>query len=229
MSGRFRLCAQLGIDLEVEVSRSRRVCSEGGGSYPGRFLALRLKEQRRLPPSARSLVMSAAIVETGSMATITPVASAVPGVFPFSMQAQQSIVVDPKSPGSIDSPHGLILFDGVCVLCSRGCGFVSKRDRRGYFRFVPMQLAEGRRLAEQLGINPDRPDSFAFVANGQAYVKSEAVLRIACELPRWQWTWLFHFIPRVIRDAIYDLVARNRYRWFGRRDACILPNSDRSW
>ena len=163
------------------------------------------------------------------MATITPVASAVPGVFAFSMQAQQSIVVDPKSPGSINSPHGLILFDGVCVLCSRGCGFVSKRDRRGYFRFVPMQLAEGRPLAEQLGINPDRPDSFAFVANGQAYVKSEAVLRIARELPRWQWTWLFHFIPRVIRDAIYDLVARNRYRWFGRRDACILPNSDRSW
>jgi predicted DCC family thiol-disulfide oxidoreductase YuxK len=68
---------------------------------------------------------------------------------------------------------------------------VSKRDPRGYFRFVPMQMAEGRRLAEQLGINSDRPDSFAFVANGQASVKSEAVLRIACELPRWQWTWLF--------------------------------------
>jgi predicted DCC family thiol-disulfide oxidoreductase YuxK len=84
------------------------------------------------------------------------------------------------------------------------------------------QLAERRPLAEQLGINPDRPDSFAFVANGQAYVKSEAVLRIARELQRWQWTWLFHFIPRVIRDAIYDLVARNRYRWFGRRDTCIL-------
>jgi predicted DCC family thiol-disulfide oxidoreductase YuxK len=56
---------------------------------------------------------------------------------------------------------------------------VSKHDRRGYFRFVPMQLAGGRPLAEQLGINPDRPDSFAFVANGQASVKSEAVLRIA--------------------------------------------------
>jgi predicted DCC family thiol-disulfide oxidoreductase YuxK len=48
-------------------------------------------------------------------------------------------------------------------------------------------------------------------------------------LPCWQWTWVFQFIPRVIRDAIYGLVARNRYRWFGRRDACILPNSDRSW
>ena len=57
----------------------------------------------------------------------------------------------------------------------------------------------------------------------------EAMLRIARELPRWQWPWLLHFIPQVIRDAIYDLVARNRYRWFGRRDGCILPNSDRSW
>jgi DCC1-like thiol-disulfide oxidoreductase len=56
-----------------------------------------------------------------------------------------------------------------------------------------------------------------------AYVKSEAALRIARELPRWQWTWVLHLIPRVIRDAIYDLVVRNRYRWFGRRDACILP------
>jgi predicted DCC family thiol-disulfide oxidoreductase YuxK len=63
------------------------------------------------------------------------------------------------------------------------------------------------------------------VAAGRAYVKSEAALRIARELPRWQWT----FVPRVIRDAIYDFVARNRYRWFGRRDACMLPNSDRSW
>ena len=131
--------------------------------------------------------------------------------------------------GGVNSPHGLILFDGVCVLCSRGCRFVSKLDRSGYFRFVPVQLAEGRPLAEQLGIDPDHPDSFAFVAKGRAYVKSEAVLRIARELPRWQWTWVFHLIPRLIRDLIYDLVARHRYRWFGRRDACILPNSDRTW
>ncbi len=79
------------------------------------------------------------------------------------MPAKQSIVVDPKSPGGINSPHGLNPVS-VCVLCSRGCRFVSKRDRRGYFRFVPIQLAEGRPLAEQLGIDPDRPDSFAFVA-----------------------------------------------------------------
>jgi predicted DCC family thiol-disulfide oxidoreductase YuxK len=91
-------------------------------------------------------------------------------VFAFSMKAEQSIVVDPRSLGGVNSPQGLILFDGVCVLCSRGCRFVSKRDRRGYFRFVPIQLTEGRPLAEQLGIDPDHPDSFAFLANGQAYV-----------------------------------------------------------
>jgi len=73
-------------------------------------------------------------------------------------------------------------------------------------------------------------DAWSFVpAKGSSYVKSEAALRIARELPRWQWTWVFHFIPRVIRDAIYGSVARNRDRWYGRRDACILPNSDRSW
>ena len=101
-------------------------------------------------------------------AAATLVASAVPQVFALSMQAEQSLVVEPKSPGGINSPHGLILFDGVCVLCSRGCRFVSKRDHRGYFRFVPIQLPEGRPLAEQLGIDPDRPDSFAFVERGKA-------------------------------------------------------------
>jgi hypothetical protein len=101
--------------------------------------------------------MSGAIFETGFEATTTPVAPASRGCLFFSMQAEQSIVVDPKSPGGINSPHGLILFDRVCVPCSRGCRFVSKRDRRGYFRFVLIQLAEGRPLAEQLGIDPDHP------------------------------------------------------------------------
>jgi predicted DCC family thiol-disulfide oxidoreductase YuxK len=84
-------------------------------------------------------------------------------------------------------------------------------------------------LAEQIGIDPDHPDTFAFAAKGRAYVKSEAALRIARELPRWGWTWVFHFVPLLIRDVIYDFVARHRYRWFGRLDDCILPTADRSW
>jgi hypothetical protein len=78
------------------------------------------------------------------MATTLLLRRSFPWVFASSTQAQQSIVVDPKGPGSINSPHGLILFDGVCVLSSRGRGFVSKHDRRAYFRVVPMQLAEAR-------------------------------------------------------------------------------------
>jgi predicted DCC family thiol-disulfide oxidoreductase YuxK len=145
------------------------------------------------------------------------------------MPKGQPLVIDPASPGGSNSPHGLILFDGVCVLCSRGCRFVNRRDRRGYFRYVPIQQAEGRTLAGQLGIDPDAPKSFAFVADGQGYVKSEAALRIARELPYWRWVGIFLLVPRFIRDAVYDLVARNRYRWFGKTDTCALPTADRRW
>jgi hypothetical protein len=88
--------------------------------------------------------MSTAIVGTGSMATIPLLRRSSPWVFASSTQKQQSVVVDPKSPGSINSPHGLILFDGVCVLCSRGCGFVSKHGRRAYFRIVLDAAGRGR-------------------------------------------------------------------------------------
>lgn len=145
------------------------------------------------------------------------------------MPATTSLIIDPDSPGGRDSRHGLILFDGVCVLCSGGCRFVSRRDRNGDFRFVPIQQAEGRELARQLGIDPDCPDTFAFVENGEGSVKSEAALRIARRLPYWRWTWMFHLVPRPLRDAIYDVVARNRYGWFGRRDVCMLPSADRVW
>jgi predicted DCC family thiol-disulfide oxidoreductase YuxK len=145
------------------------------------------------------------------------------------MAHEQPVVLDADSPGGTASPHGLILFDGVCVLCSAGCRFVSRRDARGYFRYVPIQEAEGRAIAVQLGIDPDRPDSFAFVHEGRASVKSEAALRIARELPWWRWSWAFHLVPLTVRDWIYDVIARNRYRWFGRRDVCLLPTADRRW
>ena len=92
-----------------------------------------------LPPAAGANLTAAEAIAADHDASATPVVSAVPVGVCFSMQAEQSIVLDPKSSGGVDSPHGLILFDGVCVLCSRGCGFVSKRDRRGYFRFVSLR------------------------------------------------------------------------------------------
>ena len=124
-------------------------------------------------------------------------------------------------------PH-IILFDGVCVLCSRWYRFVTARDGKGRFRFVAIQSAEGRVLAEKFGIDPDNPETFILVADGKAFVRSDAALRILAELPHWRWTVLLRAIPAALRDALYNVIARNRYRWFGRLDVCVLPETDRS-
>jgi predicted DCC family thiol-disulfide oxidoreductase YuxK len=98
-----------------------------------------------------------------------------------------------------------------------------------HFRYLPMQSLEGRRIAASLGIDPDQPNTFAYIANGVASQKSDAAIRILHELPGWRWTSSLRLIPRTIRDAVYDLIARNRYRWFGRYDRCVLPNADWTW
>jgi len=91
--------------------------------------------------------------------------------------------------------HGLILFDGVCVLCSRGCRFVSRRDKKMHFRYLPMQSPEGRRISASLGIDPSRPNTFAYIADGIASQKSDAAIRILPELPGWRWTSALRVIP----------------------------------
>lgn len=126
-------------------------------------------------------------------------------------------------------PHGVILYDGYCVLCSRGCRFVSERDCDMYFHYIAMQSPEGRTICVSLGINPERPNTFAYIADGSASQKSDAAIRILHGLPGWRWTSALRAIPRPIRDAIYDFIAHNRYRWFGRYDSCVLPNADGTW
>jgi predicted DCC family thiol-disulfide oxidoreductase YuxK len=121
----------------------------------------------------------------------------------------------------------VILFDGVCVLCSRWYRFVTARDTERRFRFVAVQSPEGRALAEKYGVDPDNPETFILVADGKAYVRSDAALRMLAALPRWRWTRVLRAIPTAMRDALYNLVARNRYRWFGRLDACTVPAGDR--
>ena len=150
--GRFRLCAQLGIDLgggSPLVSRSRRAtCSDGRGSYPGRS---------RLGPERATIVANDGYRPVlGHWKCRQPLSrqalwrrhsccvGRLPGCLLFPRKRISQSSFDPKGPGSLNSTHGLILFDGVCVLCSHGRGFVSKHDRRAYFRMVPMQLAEAR-------------------------------------------------------------------------------------
>jgi predicted DCC family thiol-disulfide oxidoreductase YuxK len=127
--------------------------------------------------------------------------------------------------GEFQDTQAVVLIDGVCVLCSRWYRFVSARDQAHRFRFVAIQEPEGRVIAERHGIDPENPMTFILLEGDAAFVRSEAGLRILGQLPGWRWTCLLRVIPSTVRDRLYDLVARNRYRWFGRLDVCILPTS----
>lgn len=128
---------------------------------------------------------------------------------------------------AVDWPDdAVILYDGVCVLCSGWVRFVARRDTARRFRFTPIQSPYGRRLAGRLGIDPDEPDTNALVLGGRAYRRSDAAIAVLAALPGWGWTRSLRLAPRGLRDAVYGLVARNRYRIFGRHDACDLGDAD---
>ena len=127
-----------------------------------------------------------------------------------------------------DVPDGTVLYDGVCVLCSRWFRFVATRDQQARFRFTPIQGDYGRKLAIRLGIDPDAPQTNAAIIDGMAYVRSDAGLRILRELPGWSWTSVLLRVPRAPRDWLYDRVARNRYRLFGRTETCMIPDAELS-
>jgi predicted DCC family thiol-disulfide oxidoreductase YuxK len=126
---------------------------------------------------------------------------------------------------SIWPDDDMILFDGVCVFCSRWVRFIVSRDTTARFRFTQIQSPYGTRLAQALRIDPDDPDTNALVHGGVAYFKSDGALTVLSLLPGWSWVRLFFVVPRPLRDAIYNLVARNRYRIFGKYDACIVPDA----
>jgi len=130
-------------------------------------------------------------------------------------------------PREIDGvPDRLILFDGVCVLCSRWARFVIDRDPWASFRFGAVQDPFGRTLAERLGIDVTFPETNAAILGGHAYFKSDAAIEILSRLPYWSWLRLGRIVPRALRDAAYDLVARNRYRWFGQTVECVPPTPE---
>lgn len=117
----------------------------------------------------------------------------------------------------------LILFDGVCTLCNASVNFVIDHDPAGRFRFAPLQSETGQAILRKTGRPAAEFDSVVLVENGRVYEKSDAALRIARHLRGWRWVWGFRFVPKFIRNVVYDLIARRRYRWFGRRDTCRVP------
>lgn len=119
----------------------------------------------------------------------------------------------------------VILYDGVCVFCSRWVRFVIARDAAKRFRFTPIQSDYGARLARTFGIDPAKPDTNAVIHGGQAYLKSDAALTVLSNLQGWGWTQALFAVPRFVRDPIYSLIANNRYRIFGKYDVCFVPDA----
>ena len=130
-------------------------------------------------------------------------------------------------PGDVtvaDGPHSVVVFDGMCVLCSANARFILRHDRRGRFRLATMQGAAGAALMARFGIDPLDPETFIVVEGGHAWRDSDAVFAIWRGLG---WPWragtVLRVVPRAVRDAAYRMVARNRYRWFGQRETCFVP------
>ncbi len=118
----------------------------------------------------------------------------------------------------------LVLFDGTCNLCNGSVQFILRRDPKGRFRFAALQSAAGKAALAKVGATAQVPDSIILVAGGRWRAKSGAALAIARGL-RWPWPllsvcWL---VPYPLRDLVYDWIARNRHRWFGKSEACWVP------
>lgn len=120
----------------------------------------------------------------------------------------------------------LVLFDGVCNLCNRTVDFILKRDSKKLFRFVPLQSETGKKLREKIQF-PDQIDSVILIHKEKVFYESDAALEIARLLPApWKWAVVLKIVPQDWRNAVYRWVARNRYRWFGKREKCRLPSPE---
>lgn len=125
-----------------------------------------------------------------------------------------------------DYPPPVIVFDGVCLLCSRWVRFLLKHDRAARYRFAAMQSDSGRALLLAHGLDPESPLSFLLVEGGRGYTDSDAIARVLHGLDARRWRWLgraMRLVPRRLRDPMYRFVARHRYRIFGQSRTCFLP------
>jgi predicted DCC family thiol-disulfide oxidoreductase YuxK len=126
-----------------------------------------------------------------------------------------------------EAHQAVVLFDGVCNLCNGSVQFIIAHDPVAHFRFAALQSEAARRLLGECALSGSLPDSVALIASGQVYTRSAAALRIARRLAfPWPLLYAFIIVPAPLRDIVYDLIARNRYRWFGKRDACMLPTPE---
>ncbi len=121
----------------------------------------------------------------------------------------------------------LLLFDGVCNLCNGAVNFIIDRDHKQRFVFASLQSSLGQQVAQQYHLPENDFKSMVLIKGGKAYIKSNAALEVARDLSGgWSLLYGFKIIPKFLRNWVYDIIATNRYKWFGREDQCRVPTAD---
>lgn len=124
-----------------------------------------------------------------------------------------------------DSP--IILFDGLCNLCNGAVQFVIKNDAEKKFLFTSLQSEAGQQLLKQYKLPAENFNSFTLIQDGKVYVKSSGALKVAKQLTGpIKLLYVFIIVPAFIRDAVYNWIAKNRYKWFGKKESCMLPSPE---
>ena len=121
----------------------------------------------------------------------------------------------------------IVLFDGICNLCNKSIQTIIKRDTKDIFRFAPLQSDVARQIINERGIDTKDLESVILIEPGVAYYhKSTAAIEIAKDLKGYEWLKYTKHIPEGLRDGIYELIAKNRYKWFGKEDSCMIPTPE---
>jgi predicted DCC family thiol-disulfide oxidoreductase YuxK len=128
----------------------------------------------------------------------------------------------------VEKDHtSIILFDGVCNFCNSSINFVIRHDKKNHFRFATLQSETGKELLKKHHVDPSTTDSIVLIENESAYVKSTAALRITKHLNgAYPLAYTLLIIPAFIRNIVYDFIARNRYKWFGKKEVCMVPSEE---
>jgi predicted DCC family thiol-disulfide oxidoreductase YuxK len=124
-------------------------------------------------------------------------------------------------------PDNLVLFDGVCNLCNALVQFIIRHDRAGIFHFAALQSEVGEEICRKHGLDAADVQTFVLISDGRMLLRSDAAIEVVSRFGgAWRIFRVFRFVPRVVRDFIYSTIARNRYRWFGRKEVCMIPTAE---
>lgn len=123
--------------------------------------------------------------------------------------------------------NNILLFDGLCNLCNDSVNFILKRDKIGKFKFTSLQSSRGIELCKQHNIDTNIVDSIVLIKNDSVFIKSSAVLEIVKDMPiGWSLFRIGIILPKFARDWLYDIIAKHRYKLFGKKDECPIPHKD---